>query len=1336
MPEHQREPQALFDVLKVKTKVFEEMNSMGHDKGNRDAAKPKKDGKRKQSGGDRKHDAKKAKTDHKNVKCLKCGQQGHFMAKCPQKPNKEEQELLLKKHRAQASMKKPSDNKSPKLTYVLRVESSQCNDTNSIDVIVANDQLVFKGILDSGAEATIVPMTIAQRILEIDSNATLSRLDSEVKVELPNGSNDMITYEVILDLVLRSKAGKLTVPSQRCLVRDINSDAILLGDDLLKAIGIDPKSALNSMIARTPVERELIMETDEDCSPVIGISSDDEIDKALRKMVNDAVNDGMPGHMKDPVLKLVMKHKNVWRRSLGPDPPAKVTPLVTKLKAGAEPVRCKARRYSKEQSEYLHEITCQLKEHGLIYENYNCEWASPVLVVKKPVGYRMTVDLRAVNALCEATIWPMPHLESIVRHLSSSKYWFSLDAFKGFWIMPLAEECQEMFSFMTDRAVFTPTRSIQGALNSAAQFQARMHEIFSGLQRNLVIWIDDVLGHAQTESEWFRILEQTLKLADERNLKLNVDKCKLFQKQAKFCGRIFSPNGVSHDPERIQALSSMKEPTRASELQQFLMAAQWMSRSIPNFNKIVVPLQDMLEQAMKGQPKRTKAVARGVRLNRHGWNVNHRLAFERLKLAIASIVELAYPREDMIQCVFSDASQLCSSGMVTQIPVEDECKPIHEQRHQPLGFVGHRFNGSELNWATVDKEAFAIRDTLKKLDYLLQCYRRPFKLFTDHRNLIAMYNPTRCTKQSAERLIRWGIELRDFNFTIHHISGEDNVWADLLSRWGAVDDEIQLNVAVKRVSTETPDSSVDQDSSTAVESLIENARVQPLSREKFVWPDMNEIADEQRRFLSDQKDLICKEDGLLVDDNNRVVIPTQSQALKMRLCIIAHAGCNSGHIGLNAAFSLLADRFYWATMRKDLQRICKSCLHCLPTRSGFRKPRPLGEACHGTEKGQVIHFDYLYVYPRKENAYHTFEWLFVIRDDYSGMVMLTPVEKPNTITTVDALMQWRSWFGRTEVFVSDQASYFMSEVMREFAKRCNTQQHWTTAYAHYPNGSIEVINKHFLSLMRALISELRWNKEDWPWLVKLVEHTLNHRPQARLGGLAPYTVWTGKKADNPLDLVFYDPSNVIVDMKRIPESRIRKYAEALQLSMDQMHKVIDEATERERQSHRKHSSARSRPNFGIGDFVLVGVPEKRTGQKLSLNWRGPYRVVSLLNGYVFDVENIITNEKRQVHGDRLQFYADNKLNITEDIKTQFAFDNETFEIEKVIDMRMHNESGELQLLIQWKGFTEDENSWEPATSIYADAPALVKLFHARNRTHIHAKALSDIISRTKASTRK
>ena len=122
-------------------------------------------------------------------------------------------------------------------------------------------------------------------------------------------------------------------------------------------------------------------------------------------------------------------------------------------------------------------------------------------------------------------------------------------------------------------------------------------------------------------------------------------------------------------------------------------------------------------------------------------------------------------------------------------------------------------------------------------------------------------------------------------------------------------------------------------------------------------------------------------------------------------------------------------------------------------------------------------------------------------------------------------------------------------------------------------------------------------------------------------------------------------------------------------------------------------------------------------------------MVDLLNGYVFEVENIITTHRQQVHGNRLQFYAESMLNITEEIKTQFAFDNASFEIQKAIDMRMHEETGELQLLIKWKGFMDEENSWEPATSINADAPALAKLFYARNKSHQYAAELGKIVSR-------
>ena len=172
--------------------------------------------------------------------------------------------------------------------------------------------------------------------------------------------------------------------------------------------------------------------------------------------------------------------------------------------------------------------------------------------------------------------------------MANSRYWFIFDAFKGFWMMPLAKHCQEMFSFMTDRGVFTPTRSIQGALNSAVQFQARMTSIFKDLfYKSIIVWIDDILGHSDTVEDWFSVLDTTLQRLEKHNIKLNIDKCKFFVTEVKFCGRIFKHKHVIHDPRRIEALVDMPMPKKAGELQQLLMATQWMSRSIPRYNQIV-----------------------------------------------------------------------------------------------------------------------------------------------------------------------------------------------------------------------------------------------------------------------------------------------------------------------------------------------------------------------------------------------------------------------------------------------------------------------------------------------------------------------------------------------------------------------------------------------------------------------------------------------------------------------------------------------------------------------------------------------------------------------------
>ena len=146
------------------------------------------------------------------------------------------------------------------------------------------------------------------------------------------------------------------------------------------------------------------------------------------------------------------------------------------------------------------------------------------------------------------------------------------------------------------------------------------------------------------------------------------------------------------------------------------MAAQWMNRSIPEFNTKVYLLHQIFEGAMKEQPARTKNVARQVRLTKHGWSPKHALAFEELKNAIANHVRLVYPTKDMVQYLYTEDNEFNSSAVVTQIPLVDLERELNQQRHDPLGFCGHKFSGSELNWSIVDKEGFAVVDALKKLD--------------------------------------------------------------------------------------------------------------------------------------------------------------------------------------------------------------------------------------------------------------------------------------------------------------------------------------------------------------------------------------------------------------------------------------------------------------------------------------------------------------------------------------------------------------------------------------------------------------------------------------------
>ena len=90
----------------------------------------------------------------------------------------------------------------------------------------------------------------------------------------------------------------------------------------------------------------------------------------------------------------------------------------------------------------------------------------------------------------------------------------------------------------------------------------------------------------------------------------------------------------------------------------------------------------------------------------------------------------------------------------------------------PIAYVSGLFRGSQLNWAALTKEAFAIYMSVKKLsfyltdaDIILKSDHLPLKKFLQKNTLNNKVN-------------NWAMELEAFNIRFKHVSGKANTCDD------------------------------------------------------------------------------------------------------------------------------------------------------------------------------------------------------------------------------------------------------------------------------------------------------------------------------------------------------------------------------------------------------------------------------------------------------------------------------------------------------------------------------------------------------------------------------
>ena len=102
------------------------------------------------------------------------------------------------------------------------------------------------------------------------------------------------------------------------------------------------------------------------------------------------------------------------------------------------------------------------------------------------------------------------------------------------------------------------------------------------------------------------------------------------------------------------------------------------------------------------------------------------------------------------------------------------------QAGRPVAFFSRMLNASERKHSAVEKEAYAIVESLRKWRHFL--IGRRFSLLTDQKSVSFMFDSRNFGKIKNEKILRWRIELSCFDFGIIYRPGGDNAPADALSR--------------------------------------------------------------------------------------------------------------------------------------------------------------------------------------------------------------------------------------------------------------------------------------------------------------------------------------------------------------------------------------------------------------------------------------------------------------------------------------------------------------------------------------------------------------------------
>ncbi|XP_055715454.1 uncharacterized protein K02A2.6-like [Phlebotomus papatasi] len=674
-----------------------------------------------------------------------------------------------------------------------------------------------------------------------------------------------------------------------------------------------------------------------------------------------------------------------------------------------------------DREETKKEVFKMVDDKVTVKENEATDAVSPMVVVRRRGKIRICIDLTDVNKNIKRRHYPLTGIDQVAANVSKSRYFTILDCKKGFWQIRLSEKTSKLCTFATPWGRFRYLRMPFGLCSAPEVFQKVMIDLVGNIE-GVEVSMDDILIHAPTLDKLKEITEKVIRILDSNGLKLNKEKCCFNQTSVKFLGHILSADGLSPDPEKLQAIDRLKAPTDKKSLQRFLGMITYVGKFIPNLSEHTAPLRELL----KGDPV-------------WDWTEHQQRAFLKLKNFLKNPPVLAFydVNKPMVLSVDSSANAF---GAVLM------------QERRPIAYATKALTDCQRNWPQIEKEAGAIRFGCQKFhDYI---WGHKIVVESDHKPLETIF--AKPLNKAPLRLRQILHDVKAYDLTVKYVKGTRIPIADTLSRdcssfcTDFEEDTEELHVNGATCLTEAALERYQQ--ATANDPALQKLRKLILEG----WPDSREEVPKVIRNYFTFRDELSILDGIIFKGDQVVVPVTERQ----RVINDIHAG----HVGIQSSLRRARDFLYWPNMTAEITARIEKCLVCEKNQRSNQKETVLMKRVP-EYPFEIVALDFF--------THRKREYLLIV-DSFSGYYDFKLMTSSTSAAVISFLKDKFADHGIPLEVHTDGGPQFTSKEFRDFGKQWDFKHVVSSPYFARSNGLAE----RYVQTAKNLLKKCREDGQD------------------------------------------------------------------------------------------------------------------------------------------------------------------------------------------------------------------------------------------------------------------